>query len=59
MRPLVLSLLRKGGVDIPVMFLLDELIGINGVAISTVVAEAVGVIVAINMLIKFLKKNKA
>ena len=31
-RPMVLSLLRKGIVDIPIMFLLDRLIGVTGIA---------------------------
>ena len=57
-RPLVLSLLRKGAVDIPVMFILDHFIGKNGVAISTVVAEIVGVTVAIIMFIVFVQRNK-
>ena len=57
-RPLVLSLLRKGAVDIPVMFLLNEMVGKNGVALSTVVAEVVGVTVAITMIISVIKKNK-
>lgn len=30
-QPLVLSLLRKGGVDIPFMLLLNQLVGINGI----------------------------
>ncbi len=38
-RPLILSLLRKGLIDIPVMFLLDRLVGVNGIAWATPIAE--------------------
>lgn len=38
-RPMVLSLLRKGIVDIPIMFLLDRLIGVTGIAWATPIAE--------------------
>jgi Na+-driven multidrug efflux pump len=38
-RPLVLSLLRKGGLDIPFMFLLNALLGVNGIVWATPIAD--------------------
>jgi putative MATE family efflux protein len=51
--PLILSLLRKGGVDIPAMILLNHLIGINGIAWATPVADTVSMIIAIICFIPF------
>ena len=54
--PLLLSVLRKGGVDIPAMMILNRLIGIDGIAWATPVADIVSMIVAIIFLVPFWKK---
>jgi Na+-driven multidrug efflux pump len=51
--PLILSVLRKGGVDIPAMFLMNHLIGINGIAWATPIADFVSMVVAIICFIPF------
>ena len=53
--PLILSVLRKGGVDIPAMILLNGFVGIEGIAWATPVADIVSMIVAIICLIPFWK----
>lgn len=57
-KPLVLSLLRKGGFDIPVMFLMNAWIGVNGIAWATPVAEFASMLVAVLLFIPFWKGLK-
>ena len=54
--PLILSVLRKGGVDIPAMILMNHLIGINGIAWATPIADVVSMAVAVLCFIPFRKK---
>ena len=54
--PLILSILRKGGVDIPAMFLMNHLVGINGIAWATPIADFVSMVVAIVCFIPFWRK---
>ena len=51
--PLILSLLRKGAVDIPAMFLMNALVGINGIAWATPIADVVSMAVAIACFLPF------
>ena len=37
--PLALSLLRKGGLDVPVMLLMNALVGVNGIVWATPIAD--------------------
>lgn len=55
-QPLVLSLLRKGGLDIPLMFLLNAVIGINGIAWATPLADFLALIVSLILTLPYLKK---
>ena len=48
-KPLVLSMLRKGGLDVPFMFLLDSLAGANAIAWATPIAVMPVVAVAARM----------
>ena len=57
-QPLILSLLRKGGLDIPIMLLLNHQVGISGIAWSTPLADALALCVATALLIPYLKKLK-
>ena len=51
--PLFLSLLRKGAVDIPAMFILNRLLGITGIAWATPIADVVSMTAAILCFIPF------
>ena len=50
---LILSLLRKGAVDIPAMFLMNRLIGITGIAWATPIADVVSMTAAVLCFLPF------
>lgn len=52
-QPLLLSLLRKGGVDIPFMLLLNHFVGVNGIVWATPISDVVAMIVGIILFIPF------
>lgn len=54
-QPTILSLMRKGGLDIPFMFLLNGLLGVNGIAWATPIADVCAMIVAVIVLVPFWK----
>lgn len=58
-QPLVLSLLRKGGLDIPAMLLMNRWIGINGIAWATPIAHLSAMLVAIGLFIPFWRNLSA
>lgn len=58
LQPLILSLLRKGGLDIPFMLLLNKTIGIQGIAWATPIADTLALIVSIFLIIPHLKNLK-
>jgi putative MATE family efflux protein len=58
-RPLLLSLLRKGGLDIPFMFLLNALLGVNGIVWATPIADCSAMLMAIVLFLPFWKKMKS
>lgn len=55
-QPLILSLLRKGGLDIPLMILFNSLIGVSGIAWATPLADAVALVVSLILTIPYLKR---
>jgi Na+-driven multidrug efflux pump len=55
-QPIILSLLRKGTVDVPLMFLFDHLVGISGIAWATPVADMAALVVSAALGIPYLKK---
>lgn len=55
-RPMILSIMRKGGLDIPFMFLLNRLVGVNGIAWATPMADLCAMCVAIVLFIPFWKR---
>ena len=57
--PLFLSLLRKGAVDIPAMFLMNRLIGVSGIAWATPIADIVSMTAAICCFVPFWKNLRA
>lgn len=56
LQPLISSLLRKGGLDIPFMLLLNAHLGISGVAWAMPLADALALIVSIALIIPYLKR---
>lgn len=56
LKPLILSLLRKGGLDIPLMILFNSLIGVNGIAWATPLADVLALVVSLLLIIPYLKK---
>lgn len=57
-QPLVLSFLRKGGLDIPLMMLLHAAIGMEGVLWATPLADLLAGVVAAILVLPYLKKLK-
>ena len=58
LQPLLLSMLRKGGLDIPFMILMNHLIGVNGIAWATPIADCGAMTAAILRFIPFWKELK-
>ncbi len=57
-QPLILSLLRKGILDIPAMLLMNLWIGVNGIAWATPIADCTSMFIAIGLFIPFWKELK-
>lgn len=56
--PLIISLLRKGTVDVLLMYALDSTIGINGVLLATPLTEVIASLTCGVMIILLLKKKR-
>lgn len=54
--PMILSLLRKGGLDIPFMFLLNNLKGVNGIVWATPIADLGAMVVAVVLFVPFWRR---
>ncbi len=50
-KPLILSFMRKGIIDVPLMFLLNGMVGIIGIACSTPITEIIACVVSIFLII--------
>lgn len=57
-QPLILSLMRKGGLDIPFMFLMNALAGVNGIVWATPIADFLAMCFALLFFIPFWKQLK-
>ena len=55
-KPLFLSLLRKGLLDIPLMFLLDGLLGAEGIPWATAGADVLALLIALTLILPYWKK---
>ncbi len=55
-KPLVLSMLRKGGLDVPFMFLLDALAGVNAIAWATPIADCGAMLAGVLLFIPLWKR---
>lgn len=58
-QPLILSLLRKGGLDIPLMLLFNGLVGIDGIAWATPLADLLALLCSAALTLPYLKKLTA
>lgn len=56
LQPMVLSLLRKGGLDVPFMFLMDHLVGVSGIAWATPIADVLAMTAAACLFIPFWRR---
>lgn len=57
-QPLLLSLLRKGGLDVPFMFLMNDLLGVNGIVWATPIADFSAMVIAVIIFLLFWKRLK-
>lgn len=57
-QPLILSVLRKGGLDIPLMFIMNRLAGLDGIIWATPMADLTAMIVAMIFMKAFRKEIK-
>ena len=55
-QPMILSLLRKGGLDIPFMFLMNALVGVKGIAWANPMADVLAMTVAVCLFVSFWRK---
>ena len=58
-RPLILSMLRKGGLDIPFMLLYNALLGVFGIAWATPTADILTMTIGILLILPYWKKLMA
>lgn len=58
-QPIILSLLRKGIIDIPLMLLFNSFWGVDGIAVAIPVSDFIALIVAVILVIPYLKKITA
>ena len=53
LQPTILSLLRKGGLDVPFMFLMNALLGVGGVAWATPIADLLAMLIALALFLPY------
>ncbi|MDE7261015.1 MAG: hypothetical protein K2N78_02975, partial [Oscillospiraceae bacterium] len=56
LKPLILSMMRKGGLDVPFMFLLNAMVGVNGIAWATPMADLCAMAAGIVLFVPFWKR---
>ena len=59
LQPLLLSLLRKGSLDVAFMITLNRIIGINGIAWATPFADWLALLISIALIVPYLKRLNA
>lgn len=57
-KPLILSFLRKGTLDIPLMLGLNALIGVSGILWATPIADTIALIIGLFMFVPYIRKIK-
>lgn len=58
-RPLILSFLRKGTLDVPLMILFNKMYGIDRIAWATPIADQISLVIALLLFIPYLKRISA
>ena len=59
LRPMLVSMLRKGGLDIPFMLLYNALAGVEGIAFATPTADVLTMTIGIILIVPYWKKITA
>ena len=54
--PIILSLLRKGIIDIPLMILFNSIWGVDGIAVAIPVSDFIALVVAVILVLPYLKE---
>lgn len=57
-QPIILSLLRKGSLDVLLMLLFNSLFGLSGVAWATPAADSIALLVSTALIVPYIKKLK-
>jgi multidrug efflux pump len=57
-QPLLLSLFRKGGLDVPFMFLMNSMSGVYGIVWATPIADFSAMVIAVILFLPFWKELK-
>lgn len=55
-KPMILSLLRKGGFDVPFMFIMDALMGANGIPWATPISDILAMSTALVLFVPYWKQ---
>lgn len=55
-KPMILSLVRKGGIDVPFMFVMDSALGQEGIPWATPISDVCAMLIAIILFIPYWKK---
>ena len=57
-KPMILSLLRKGGLDVPFMFIMNAIAGANGIPWATPISDCLAMVTAIILFMPYWKQIK-
>lgn len=55
-KPMILSLLRKGGLDVPFMFIMNSIAGANGIPWATPIADLLSMLLAVVLFVPYWRK---
>lgn len=55
-KPMILSLLRKGGLDVPFMFIMNSIAGANGIPWATPIADLLSMFLALVLFVPYWRK---
>lgn len=55
-KPMILSLLRKGGLDVPFMFIMNSIAGANGIPWATPIADLLSMFLALFLFVPYWRK---
>ncbi len=55
-KPMILSLLRKGGLDIPFMFMMNVIAGANGIPWATPIADCLAMVTSLILFVPYWKR---